>query len=288
MLKKILIIVLLFFLIVESGFAEIPKRIVSLAPSITEILFLLDLEKQIVGVTANCDYPQAAKKIEKIGLFGSPNLEKIVSLKPDLVLAPDLGKNPTIARLRDLNIPTVVLPSESINDVIESIKTVGKLTGREKMANVSIHGMQSRIKAIEKKLAGSSRPKVLVILWVNSNTIMTAGRRSFINELIHLAGGENIAAEIDFRYPMISPEFILAENPEVIIFGDSLGSEKTIKDLLAQPGIKNTAAAKNGRIYRDINPDLFLRPGPRLVEGLEEIAKKLHPDIFLVTEADRL
>lgn len=257
------------------------KRIVSLAPSITEILFLLDLEKQIKGVTANCDYPEQAKKIEKVGLFGNPNLEKIVSLKPNLVLSADLGWNAAILKLKDANIPTVILPSQNMRDVLESIKTVGKITGREKRAETLVHKMQSRISAVKKQVANQSRPKVLVIIWVSPTAIMTAGRKSFINELINLAGGENIAASINLRYPTINSEFILAKNPDVIIFADKLmNNKKTLEDLLAHPGIKNTRAVKYNRVYRDINPDLFLRPGPRLIDGLEKIARILHPDIF--------
>lgn len=277
--KKSLVIILLFLIIFAINLGRIAeaKKIVSLAPSITETLFLLGLGKQIVGVSANCDYPDEAKQIEKTGWFGSPNLEKIVSLKPDLVLASDLGVNSTIARLRDLNITTLVLPSRDMNEVMEGIETLGRVMGREEKAKRLVQKMQRRIETIKKRVANRPKPKVLVILWVNPNTIMTAGRRSFINELISLAGGKNITARLDFHYPMISPEFILAENPDIIILGDSLNNENSVKHLLNLPGIKNTRAVKSGRIYRDLNSDLFLRPGPRLIDGLEEIAGRLHP-----------
>ncbi|OGB88286.1 hypothetical protein A3J44_03780 [candidate division WOR-1 bacterium RIFCSPHIGHO2_02_FULL_45_12] len=286
MCKKSLIIILLFplFFAINLGKVAEAKRIVSLAPSITEILFLLNLDEQIVGVTTNCDYPQKAEKLEKVGLFESPNLEKIISLKPDLVLAPDSGQNSAISRLRDLNIQTVILPSQNMKDVFKSIETVGALTDKEKIAKISLYKMQERINKIKKRVADQPCPRALVIIWATPNTIMTAGRKSFINELINLAGGKNITASIDYCYPMISPEFVLDKNPDVIIFGNSLNSKEIVKDLLTQPGIRNTRAVRSGRIYRNLNPDLFLRPGPRLIAGLEEIARILHPNIFITKE----
>ncbi|KAF0134973.1 MAG: iron complex transport system substrate-binding protein [Candidatus Saganbacteria bacterium] len=284
MSKKNLIITLLFALMifaVNLGKVAEAKRIISLAPNITEILFILGADKQLVGVTENCDFPKEAKKIEKIGLFGSPNLEKIISLKPDLVLAANFGQNTAILRLKSMGVKTIVLSPQNIKDILDNIESIGGIIGRKKTAEILVGKMQMRINEIKNKVFGLHRPKVLVIIWVNSNSLMTAGKKSFINELISISGGKNIAGDINVDYPTLNPEFIMAKNPEIVIFGDSLNNEESIRCFLAQPGSKNIRAVKSGRIYyKGINPDLFLRPGPRIINGLEEIAKTLHPEIF--------
>lgn len=279
--KLVLVLLLLTCLagpcLAKSGPA---KRIVSLAPSVTEILFLLKAEKKLVGVTSGCDYPEAAKGIVKTGLFGTPNLEKIAALEPDLVITPDLGANPAVARLNDLGIKTVVLPSNDITDVLESVEVVGKLTGTASRAAQAVSAMRRKMLSVENAVSGRPKPNVLVVLWVNPNGIMSAGKRSYINEMIELAGGRNIAGDIDFRYPMLSSEYILSQNPDVVIFGGAMGEDGSVHELLSKPGLRAIKAKKTGRIYQDIEPDLLLRPGPRLFDGLEMLARKLHPEAF--------
>jgi iron complex transport system substrate-binding protein len=273
-MKSVLVAIILLAAVGFANASE-PMRIISLAPGITEMLYSLGLSDRVIGVTANCDYPPEAMKNEKVGLFLSPNLEKIVSLKPDLVFAPEAGQR-MIAKLNGLGVKTVVLPARNIGEILEDISAIGSISSREAPARELIGKMQGRIDAIKKETAALSRPRVLAVVWINKNEVMSAGKKSFINELIALAGGENIAGSVEADYPVLSPEFIVDRNPDIVVLTDP-GIDVGLFNLV--PAIREINAVKNGRICKISDPNIFLRPGPRLAEGLEEMAKILHPDL---------
>ncbi len=275
-MQKLILTLILVLVLAAAAFAA-PKRIISLAPSITEILFALGLEEKIVGVTANCDFPLRAKKIEKVGYFGIYNLEKIVKLEPDLVIAGHANTDAIFLGLKRMNIPLAVFSSEDLSEVLETVGKIGKITGSEELAKAVIAGMRARIARVKEKTRAQKKPRVFVLIW--DDPLMTAGKDSFIHELVTIAGGENIAKEVWTDYSLISQEFVAYKNPEVIILEDMGRRWKNKNEsevIVRQIGLTNTSAAKTGKIYQDIDPDLLLRPGPRLIDGLEKLAKKLH------------
>ncbi len=250
-----------------------PARIVSLSPSATEILFALGLEKEIVGVTRYCDYPSAAKAKEKIGDLNL-DYEKIVALRPDLVLA--VGNMPaqSLARLRSLGLAVLAYSPTDLSSVMSAIEQVGLATGRQRAAQDLAAAMRRRVQFVQDKLAGlaeAEKPRVFVEIWMDP--VMTAGPGTFTAELIRLAGGRDIAADAKPWSPF-SQELVLARNPQVIV--SQCGSAALI---VKRPGWAALEAVRNGRVH-DVDQNLFSRPGPRLVEALEILAHLLHPSRF--------
>ncbi|MFQ5900107.1 MAG: cobalamin-binding protein [Thermodesulfobacteriota bacterium] len=256
-----------------------PQRIVSLAPHITEILFAIGLKEQVVGVTQFSDYPDEAKSRAIVGSYINLNLEKIVALKPDLIISTSDG-NPkeNIDRLTSTGLPVFVIsPLEDIDAIIGSILTIGRISMREIEAERLVHTMKGRIGNVMSRLKGV-RPRS-VFYQLGDNPLMTAGENTFINSLIEMAGGRNIAGGHKVRYPRFSMEEVLASSPEVIIISSM--ADKTVSDkaLKKWERWKDIQAVKNGEIHF-INPDLIHRPGPRIVEGFEGLARMIHPERF--------
>lgn len=282
MMKKWLLLTNFVLLLICLGqkellSAEIKKqRIISLAPSTTEILFSLGLDDEIVGVTTFCNYPVKALAKEKIGTFSQPDIEKILSLKPDLIFATGLEQASTVEKLKQLELKVYVSDPSNIEELFNSIIEIGRLVFREKEASDLISQMKIKIAQIRiksKSIPQDKRPKVFIEIW--NDPLMTAGEGSFVDELISLAGGINIAYDVPRAYSYFSPEQVIKRNPDCIILG-YMGKDKGQDIIGNRLGWKKIKAVKNNHIYNDINPDLFLRPGPRLVEGLEKIHKKLY------------
>jgi iron complex transport system substrate-binding protein len=250
--------------------AKSPSRIISLAPNITETLFALGLNERVIGVTTYCDFPAEAKSKEKIGDTIKPNLERIIALKPDLVLLSTSSQLEKIThQLDQLAIPVYITNPRTVTEVIASIRKLGEVTGTSLRAEELATSMQQRINSIKPT---SQRPRVLYVLQLSP--LITAGKNTFINDLINLAGGISISGEETTDYPQFSRETVIARAPEIIILPESHGSE--IVDLEAvKKTFVTTPAVKNNRIVT-INPDLIDRPGPRIVEGLAELEKKIH------------
>lgn len=259
----------------QSAFASMHK-LISLAPAATEILFALGLGEQIIGDTTFCDYPEAAKSIPKVGTFSEPNIEKIVSLRPDIIFATGLEQTPAVNRLEKLGLKVVVSDPKTMLELFQSILQIGELTNRERQAKDLIEDMQKRIEKIKEKVAKipqGKRPKVFIEIW--HDPIMTAGPGSIVDELLHLAGADNIAYDTPRAYSRLSAEVIIERNPEVIILGYMANDD--VKDLISKrTGWQNIKAVKDKHIISDINPDVIFRPGPRIVEGLEEIYNSLY------------
>jgi iron complex transport system substrate-binding protein len=248
----------------------VPMRLISLAPSVTEILFALGLGSRVVGVTTYCDYPREAAGITKVGDTQRPNLEKIISLKPDLVIVSTASQlEEFMSNLERLGIPVYVNNPTNLESLLDSIKGIGAVAGVPESANKLVADLSSRIGAVHSRVAGLERPRVLFVL--STEPLITAGGGTFINDLITEAGGESVSADQKADYPQFSLETALARRPEVIFL--QAGGSGLPKQLAETP------AARAGRVYQ-LDDALLLRPGPRIVDGVEEVARKLHPEAF--------
>ena len=251
-----------------------PQRIVSLAPSITEILFALGLGDKVVGVTDWCDYPPEALDKEKVGSYNTPDIEKIVALNPDLILVAYGTTMDVINNLVGLGLTVFGIKSTDLDDVLNDIRTVGEITDKEVEAQALTSEMAVGIQAVTNQTEElEQRPKVFYIIW--NDPLQTAGSGTFIHELIEKGGGVNICGNIT-GYPIISIEEVIARNPEVIITSAWPGIYEWAMN---STELEVTAARQSASVYM-CDDNLVQRPGPRLVKGLEWFAYFIQPDIF--------
>lgn len=254
--------------------AKAPTRIVSLAPSVTETLFAIGAGAQVVGVTQFCDYPPEATQKPKVG-YANPNLESLVALQPDLIISPqEFLKPDLLGKLEQLKIPVFILADKSVEDIFSHIQTLGRMLDRSTEA-VAL-GMDLRQEIARLKARTQDQPLVRVLYVLNSQPLITVGPGSFIDQLIGLAGGVNVAAKSATPYPRLSMEAVLQEDPEVLVFpvGKAEGISETEQQTWRQ--WTTITAVKQGRL-RQIPADLLNRPGPRIGKGLELLADILHP-----------
>jgi iron complex transport system substrate-binding protein len=259
-----------------------PRRIVSAAPSNTEILFALGLGDRVVGVTDFCDYPEEAKQKPKIGGL-RPNLEAVVALQPDLVLGirgtpPDL-----LAAMDALQVPVAILNPSDFPGVLANVRTVGRLTGATSAAEQVAATMAQRWDAVAAKAkTAATRPRVLYEIDATSPAaVSVAGAGTFIDAMITAAGGDNVAASLipGQQYPKISAEAVLQAHPDVVILGDSAYGESR-ETLMLRPGWAALDAVRRGAVAGIPDSNLTSRAGPRLVDGLEVVARAIHPELF--------
>ncbi len=254
------------------------RRVVSLAPSATEILFAVGLDSEIVGVTTFCDYPPAAKAKPKIG-SSIQNLEAIIGLKPDLVLAvkSEIVRPDILAKLEQLKIPIFILAPKTIEDILGHISTVGRLVGHERDARVVVQGLRERLSVLRSRM-GAVKP-VRVFYVVNTDPLISVGSGSFIHQMLEMAGGENIVGHTSIPYPKVSLEEVLRRDPEVLLF--PVGTSEGIPEAEQQRWRKWTtlSAVAHNRLHQ-VKAELVNRPGPRVVEGVEAVARALHPGMF--------
>lgn len=257
------------------------QRVVSMAPSNTEILFAIGAGNQVVGRDTLSDFPEEAKKLPDIGsTFDALNTEQIVSLKSDLVLAAEINTPEQVKQLEDLGLTVYYLKNPlTLEEMYGNLDIVAQLTGHQKEAATLVDSLKKRVAAVDAKIAPiSSRFSVFYELDATDPAKpYTAGKGTFITQLIERAGGHNIAADLD-GYPQLSLEQVVAADPAFIILGDARYgvSPETIAQ---RPGWENLSAVKNGKVLA-FNDDLVSRPGPRLVDALEELAKLLRPELF--------
>ncbi len=264
----------------EVTIKGVPERIISLSPSNTEVSFGLGLDERIIGVTEYCNYPPEAQEKGIVGGFASPSIEKIVELEPDLVLASTIHDE-EVPRLEEMGIAVLVVESSRVEELFESMTLVAKVTGVEEAGAALINSMQERIDAVQDKVADiEPENRVQVFYEVYSDPLMSAGKGAFINEIISLAGGENIFADVEDNYPQISAEEVADRQPDIILFPDYHGTSATVLDEMSgRPGWESVPAVENENIHA-ISDDIFARPGPRIVEAIEEAAALFYPDIF--------
>jgi len=249
-----------------------PQRIISLAPSNTEILFALGLGDKVVGVTDYCDYPPEALEKEKVGAYDIPDIEKIVALDPDLILVAHGTTMDVIDNLVGLGLTVFGIKTTDLGDLLNDIRRIGEITDDELEAQALTSAMESRIQAVTNQTEELEQtPRVFYIVW--HDPLWTAGSGTFIHELIEKAGGVNIFQNIT-GYPTISIEEVIARDPEIIIT-----SEWSYDWALNATELASTNASQTGGVYT-CDDDLVQRPGPRLVEGLEWFAHFIHPEIF--------
>ena len=257
------------------------QRVVSLAPSNTEILFAIGAGSQVVGRDQLSDYPEAAKAVTDIGsAFEALNTELILSLKPDLVLAAEINTADQVKALEDLGITVYYLKNPTtLEEMYSNLEIVAQLTGHEADAAELIDGLKARVAAVDEKIAMVTE-KPTVFYEVDASDPAkpyTIGKGTFITLVIERAGGTNIAGDID-GYPQLSLEQVVAANPDFIILGDSAYGI-TPESVAARPGWDGLSAVINNQIF-PFDDNLVSRPGPRLVDGLEALAKVLHPELF--------
>lgn len=254
--------------------------IVSLAPSNTEILYAVGAGDQVVGRDELSDFPEEAKAVESVGgSMGDFSTEAIVALEPDLVLASELNAPELVKSIEDLGIIVYSLPNpKSFEDLYKNIETVATLTGHD--ATDLIDSLKARVADVDEKIAPlSSRIPVFYELdGTDPLKPWTTGPGTFVDLLINRAGGSNVGAALDGEWAQISSEELVAADPQVILLGDALYGV-TVESVAARTGWDSITAVKNNAIY-PFNPDTATRPGPRLVDALEEMAKLLRPDLF--------
>ncbi len=261
----------------EVTLAAPPARIVSLVPSVTEILFALGAEDRLAGVTDFCDYPPAARRKPSVGGMVNPNLEVVVALRPDLVVATTEGnREETVAQLRRLGIPTYLVAAHHVGDVTALVTRLGGLTGREAAAATLGARLERRIDAVRRAVGPLRRPRVLYVLW--PEPLIVPGREALVTELIRLAGGESITAADADSYPRYSLEAAVAKAPEVILLANH-GAHTGPIDRERWQRLAELPAVRAGRLHQ-VDGNLLHRYGPRIVEGLEQLARAIHPEAF--------
>jgi iron complex transport system substrate-binding protein len=250
-----------------------PQRIISLAPSNTEILFALGLGDEVVGVTMYCDYPPEAQDKEKVGDYYGPDIEKIIALQPDLILATDFHRFDLIPALEQQGFAVFAVAPQTLDDVLESIQKIGEITGKEAQASELVNGMRNKIEEVEEQTKElEQKPSVFYMTW--HDPMWTVGRNTWIDDLINIAGGVNIFSQYFESGAMVEIEWVILLNPEIIIT-----SEWSYDWALNATELASTDASQTGRIYT-FDDDLAQRPGPRLIEGLDWFAYLIHPEIF--------
>jgi iron complex transport system substrate-binding protein len=270
--------------------ASVPQRIISLAPSNTQILFAIGVGERVVAVTDYDHYPYdfaawiAAGNMTSIGGFSTPNKETIALLNPDLILATPIN-DPDVVTLRELGYKVLVLNPNDVNGVLKDISIVGKATGADQNATVLVNSLTSQINAIEAKIAAANLPVPKVYYEVWTPPLMSAGNNSFINDVIVKAGGENIFGEETQQYPTVSSETVVQKNPDVIMLPTNMAQTDeapfygSVNDVKARPGWSLISAIQNNRIVV-VNGDLFAEAGPRIAEQIATAAKAFYPELF--------
>lgn len=260
----------------------IPQRIVSLAPSNTEILYAIGLEDRIVGVTDYCDYPPAAAGIQKIGGYKTISIEKVLAADPDLILAAPGSAEEVVDRLRALGMTVLSLDPETIDDVLQDIELLGRATGQEEEATACVEDLRLRISAVTKKTDTlTEKPPVVHVVW--HDPIWISGSGTFQDEVITMAGGVNAFGSIE-EWGIISLEEFIVADPDYILVSSGTGMTEEGHDVIRdyfmnEPRMQRLKAVRDGHVHV-VDTDVISRGGPRIVDALEEVAAILHPDLF--------
>jgi iron complex transport system substrate-binding protein len=250
-----------------------PQRIVSLAPNLTEVLFAVGAGDRVVADTSFCNYPPEAAAKPHVGDTQRPDLERLIALEPDLVLVSTASQLQTLSeKLASLGVPTYVSNPRDYDGVASSIERVGDLVGEPDRGRAVAADMRDRAAAVAQAVAGRPAPKVFFV--VGLAPLFTAGKGTFVDDLVRRAGGASITSDETTEWPQYSPEAVIARAPDVIVLpGASHGVDSV------PPALAETPAARTGRVAR-VDGDLVMRPGPRLADGLERLAHELHPEAF--------
>lgn len=255
-----------------------PRRIVSLAPSITENLFALGLGDNVVGVTDYCDFPPEAVKKEKVGGGLNPSLEKIVSLKPDLVLGLLAVSSLRAVRLSErLGLPVYLLDSRGFLGVVKTIEELGRLTGTEGKALEMVNQIKARAQAVRDLVRDRKKPRVLFLVW--QEPLWTVGKDSFLNDLVEMAGGASVTGDIKGETTILSPEAVIARAPEIILVSLASGANQRQQISMSLARFNSVPAVKKGKVFV-LDSAQLNRASYRVVQGAEELARIFHPELF--------
>ena len=264
------------------SFDQVPGRIVSIAPSNTEILFAVGGGDRVVGVTEWCNYPEEATTREKVGGFSAKTLsvEKVISLNPDVVVGDRSMHEEVAAVFENAGIPVVLLETKDFDQMYGNILIAGLITGHGQEAQDLVDSLTSRVQKIADKVGSLKSSEKKRVFWeIYDDPLMTAGVDTFIGQLITAAGGISIFSDVEGSWPQVSTEELISRDPDVIISSNSHGGELKKEDVIARPGWDQLTAIRNDELYL-IGEDKVSRPGPRLIDGLEEVARILYPELF--------
>jgi len=245
------------------------QRAISLVPSVTEIVYAIGAQDKLVGVVTPCDYPLGIDK-PIVGNFSSVSLERIIALKPDIIFVAGIEQRRLWEELKRAGLNIAIIAPDNLDTVYESIKKIGAILDKKKQADSLVAYMQGEIEKLQKGL-----PKKLrrVYIEISQNPLVSCGKNSFINEMLSLAGGKNVMDDITQPYPIVNAEKIIKRNPEVIIIAHEGGI-----DPRKRLGWRSIAAVKNKQIYKDIDPNVLMRPGPRIVDGIKALRECIYPE----------
>jgi len=253
------------------------KRIVSLAPNLTEIVFALGEGDRLAGDTDFCDYPADASKKPHVGGPVNPNLEQVVALKPDLVLATAINRRETVDALARIGVPVYATDPHSVEDMIASIEHIGKVLEAEKTAAPLAASLRERLSNLDRRISGATQRRVLFVVW--TDPLISIGRGTFIADALRRAGAQSVV-DASAEWPRVNLEEIVRLQPEVLVFASAHAgdTQHDIDMLRARPGWRSLEALRRGNIV--IISDAINRPAPRLVEAVEQLARAFHPDSF--------
>jgi len=272
----------------KTSLTAYPEKIVSVAPSATEILYAIGAGDKVVAVTAYDNYPYdfaawiAAGNMTSVGDFTAPNLEVITALEPDLILASGGVQAESVDTLRNLGYKVLVLDPTSVGGILNNIELVGNATGNSAEATALVNEINSRITTVENTVANAAKPKVYYEVYYESTSSWTIGAKAWQSELIEIAGGTNIFGDQQIDYYQYQVEALIDRNPDVIILpgeGMGTGTASTFDAVKARPGWDTTNAVQNNRLYQ-INSNIIERAGPRIADAIEQLAAFFHPELF--------
>jgi len=252
-----------------------PRRIISLAPNVTENIYLLGAADRLVGVTTQCNWPEEAKRKPKMGDLLTPNYELILEARPDLVISSTAGNDrAAVTKLAGLGVPVYVTAPRSLDTIFSTVEEIGRVIGREGEGKRLVAEMRGRLDAVQRKVAGRRPLRGFFITWFDP--LLTPGRLTFENEALALAGVRSISADIEEFYPRYSLEQVLARDPDVILTIEHTGDP--LPDFRKAAGWRELRAVKEGRVY--FLSEYLQHPSPLFVDGVEDLAKKLYPESF--------
>jgi iron complex transport system substrate-binding protein len=255
-----------------------PQRIVSLAPSLTETVYALDLGPHLAGVTDFCDYPAEARTRPRVGGPINPNLEQIVGLRPDVVLATRaLNRPETVEALDRLGVAVYTTDPRSVEDVIASTRHLGKVLGAEARAESLATELQRRLAELSRRLSGRPPRRVFFVVW--TDPIISTGPHTFLADALRRAGAESVVS-VSQDWPQISIEELLRQDPEYLVFSGTHpdDAQSTIASLQKRAGWSSLEAVREGHFA--VVSDALARPAPRLLDAIEDLARQLHPEVF--------
>jgi len=252
-----------------------PVRIISLAPDVTETLYLLGTQDRLIGNTTQCNWPEAAKQKPKIGDLLNPNYEVILAAKPDLIIASTAGNDQAaVMKLSDLGLPVFVSSPRNVEEIFRSVEALGRITDCADQGRRLVEQMKDRLNEVNARVAGLPPVRAFFITWFDP--LLAPGKNTFENDAIRLAGVISITSDIPQFYPRYSLEQVLVKDPDVILTVEHKGDP--IPDLRKMAGWKDLRAVKEGRVY--FLSEFLQHPSPLFVDGVEELARKLHPERF--------